>query len=158
MSRGLVALGALAALGAYYYPLEFPQTIQELGEHFGALTGLGTQTNHDWRPSGTRIVCARVRLTGVRLHHRRRRHCRARTRGASHGGRARARRRARGGRVRASGRGPAHRLDHQLQPGVRRPTVRLETEECAAGGARRTRCRRDSVLSPFFPCSLLCCC
>jgi hypothetical protein len=44
MSRGLVALGALAALGAYYYPLEFPQTIQELGEHFGALTGLGTQT------------------------------------------------------------------------------------------------------------------
>ena len=44
MSRGLIAFGALIALGAYYYPQALPQTIQELGGHLGALTGLGAQS------------------------------------------------------------------------------------------------------------------
>ncbi len=47
MSRGLVALAALTALGAYYYPspLELPLAVQELGGRLGALTGLlGVET------------------------------------------------------------------------------------------------------------------
>ena len=44
MSRGLIAFGALIALGAYYYPQALPQTIQELSGHLGALTGLGVQS------------------------------------------------------------------------------------------------------------------
>ena len=39
MSRGLVALAAVAALGAYYYP-ELPLAVQELGGHLSTLTGL----------------------------------------------------------------------------------------------------------------------
>ncbi|KAI9432683.1 alcohol oxidase [Lactarius indigo] len=49
MSRGFVALAALTALRAYYYPssLELPLAVQELGWRLGALTGLldaGTPT------------------------------------------------------------------------------------------------------------------
>ena len=53
MSRGLIALGALVALGAYYYPYpqELPQTIQEMGERLGALTGLGMQTESTGGPA-----------------------------------------------------------------------------------------------------------
>ena len=46
MSRGLFTLGALVALGAYFYPspLELPQAIQELSGRLGALSGFGAQS------------------------------------------------------------------------------------------------------------------
>ena len=53
MSRGLIALGALVALGAYYYPYpqELPQTIQGMGERLGALTWLSMQTESTGGPA-----------------------------------------------------------------------------------------------------------
>ena len=151
MSRGLVALGAQRML----LPLPAGATPNHSGAGRAprrAHRALADSDRKYWRPGGTCIVRARVRRTEVRLRHHQERHGGAHARGATLGGRARARQCARSGRVRAAGCGPASTRS-STTPCVRRPVIRLETEERAAGGARRTRRARDGVsaLRDFLP-------